>query len=458
MPADLPSDLPADLAADLDGSAGPGRARPTGGDGASRRAPGWLWALTLATFAMSTDDYVVAGVLPGIAEGLRVGEPAAGQLVTVFSLVFAVASPVLAVVTARWPRGRLLTGALVVFVAANLVVPLVTGYWQLMALRVVAALAAAAVVPGALALAAGLAPPDRQGRYLSLVMTGLTGAFVVGVPLGAWVAAATAWQGAFVLGGLLGLAALIALRRTLPGTRADTAPASGPAPQANAAETRPGAAGAGSEAGPGHEEEAEAAEPGLRERLSPLTRAPVLVGLAGAAVLVLGNMLLLTYLAPFLHGLAGAGPGALGLVFVLAGLAGIAGGRLGGRATDRWGPGRALAAGGALFAASMAGLAVCWALRPVALAAALPLLAVWSLAAWWVPPPTAARLLALAGPAGPQALALNSSAVYLGVSGGGALGGALLARYGGAALPVAGAVAALAGLALFACAGRLARR
>ncbi|MEW2359278.1 MFS transporter [Spirillospora sp. NPDC029432] len=385
-----------------------------------RRTPAWLLALTLTTFTFSTDDYVVAGVLPGIAADLRVTESAAGQLVTVFSLTFALASPVLAVLTATWPRRRLLTGALLVFIAANLAVPLAGGYTALVALRAAAALAAAAVVPAALAIAAALAPEGRQGRYLGMVMTGLTGAFVAGVPLGTWIAAATSWHGAFVLGGALGIASLIALRATLP-------------------DPPPGEAAT------------------LRERLAPLSRPAVLTGLLAATAAVLGNMLFLTYLAPFLRGLSGTGATALGAVFVLSGLAGIAGGRLGGAATDRWGPGTAMSAGTLAFAAAMTGLYALWLARPAALALALPLLLVWSLAAWWIPPPTAARLLALAGPAGPQALALNSSAVYIGVAGGGALGGHLLSAHGGGALPLAAAAAALAGLALFGLAGRLAR-
>ncbi|WP_067821361.1 MFS transporter [Actinomadura kijaniata] len=385
-----------------------------------RLPPAWLLALALATFAFSTDDYIVAGILPGLAADLGVTQAAAGQLVTVFSVTFAVASPVAAVVTATWPRRRLFTWALLAFTVANLAVAAVSGYAALMALRVVAALAAAVVVPAALATAAALAPPERQGRFLALVMTGLTGSFVVGVPLGTWIAAAAGWRHAFVLCGVLGACAVTALWRTLP------------EPPPVAAST-------------------------LRERLAPLGSPAVLVGLVAAGTGVLGNMVVLTYLAPVLGGLSGTGGGGLGLVFVLSGLAGIAGGQLGGRLTDRWGPGRAMLGGGVLFIAAMLALLVSWALRPVPLAAVLPFLLGWSMAAWSVPPPTSARLLALAGPAGPQALALNSSAVYLGVAGGGGLGGALLSLHGPVALPAAAASAMSVGLVLFAAAGRLAR-
>ena len=54
---------------------------------------GWLVSLMLVTFAIGTDDFVIAGILPDIADDLAVSEAAAGQLVTVFSITYALAAP-----------------------------------------------------------------------------------------------------------------------------------------------------------------------------------------------------------------------------------------------------------------------------------------------------------------------------------------------------------------------------
>lgn len=122
----------------------------------------WLCALTLCAFALQTDDFVIAGVLPALARGLTVSQAAAGQLVTVFSVVCAVAAPVAAVSTARLPRRALLTAALTLFCLANFAVLLTSSYVALMVLRVLAALAAAVALPTALAATARLAPPERR--------------------------------------------------------------------------------------------------------------------------------------------------------------------------------------------------------------------------------------------------------------------------------------------------------
>ncbi|MFD2354702.1 MFS transporter [Nonomuraea ferruginea] len=353
----------------------------------STRAPAWLAALTFTMFTFATDDYVIAGVLPALSRDLGVSEAVGGQLVTGFSLAFALTAPVASVVTASWPRRGLMTGALLLFVAANGAAALVTSYPVLMGLRVLAAVAAAAVVPAAYAITASQAPAGRQGRYLALVMGGLTGSLMLGVPIGTWVGGAFGWRATFVLAALLGLVSLVAVRRTLPRVAPDPA------------------------------------EGSLRDRLAPLARPQVVAGLLGIVAIVLGSMMVMTYLAPFLRELAGAGPVEVGWVFVLAGAAGFAGGQLGGRAGDRWG-GRPGAHRGDLRVRRRHGRVH----GRVGGCGRSPCSRSCRCSrsgrgvSWWIPPPAQVRLLALAGPAGPQALALNSSAVYVGVSGGGRAG------------------------------------
>lgn len=177
--------------------------------------------------------------------------------------------------------------------------------------------------------------------------------------------------------------------------------------------------------------------------------------LLAAVMAVLGNLMVQTYLAPFLAGAAGVTPSGLGGLLVLTGVAGIAGGRLSGSLVDRFSPSRAFGTASAAFIAAMGGLALAWSMRPAHLVLVVPLLLVWSAAAWAVPPPVQARVLALAGEeTGPQALALSSSAVYVGASLGAGLGGWLLGTLGAGSLPLAAAACALGAVGLFLLAGR----
>ena len=59
-----------------------------------------IW-LTLGAFAICTEGFMIAGLLPALARDLNVGLPAAGHLVTAFSLAYAIGAPVMAMLTAR---------------------------------------------------------------------------------------------------------------------------------------------------------------------------------------------------------------------------------------------------------------------------------------------------------------------------------------------------------------------
>jgi MFS family permease len=52
-----------------------------------------LLVLALGSFAIGTDRFVVAGVLPEIMRSFHVGIGAAGQVTTIFALTFAVLAP-----------------------------------------------------------------------------------------------------------------------------------------------------------------------------------------------------------------------------------------------------------------------------------------------------------------------------------------------------------------------------
>src|SRR3954467_14032447 len=77
-----------------------------------------VW-LTLGAFAIGTEGFMIAGLLPALARDLEVGLPAAGHLVTAFSLAYALGAPVMAVLTAGLERRRLLALAMGGFMLAN---------------------------------------------------------------------------------------------------------------------------------------------------------------------------------------------------------------------------------------------------------------------------------------------------------------------------------------------------
>ncbi|GGX61961.1 MFS transporter [Streptomyces hiroshimensis] len=346
-----------------------------------------LLPLALATFAVGTDGYVIAGLLPSIASDLQVSVAAAGQLVTVFALVFAVAAPVLGAATSALDRRTALLLALAVFVVGNAATALGTTYEAVMAARVVTAAGAGIITSAASGTAAAIAPPERRGRALAFVLGGLTLATALGLPLGTLVGHGD-WHLTLWAVAALGLVAAAGIAVGLPKV---TLPATT-----------------------------------LRDRFRPLREGLVLGLLAVSVLFFLGTYVLYTYVVPALDRATGGSGPLVTLVLLAWGIGTLSGNLLAGRLVDRHAPGRILAA---CLGAAVPVLAV----TPLAtrsLATALVWAVAWGVCVGIPVVPQQHRLIAHAPAAAPVLLGLNSSSIYVGVALGGAAGGLAQERFG----------------------------
>ncbi|MGY2051628.1 MFS transporter [Methylobacterium sp. JK268] len=363
--------------------------------------------LSLGMVALGLDAYVVAGLLPGIAARFGVSVAEAGRAVAVFTLFYALSAPVLATMLAGRPARLVLGVALAVFTAANAGSALAPGFGWLLASRALAGTGAGLYAPLAAAAAAGLVAQERRGRALGAILGGMSVGTVVGVPAGLAVARHLGWQGALWMVTGVGGIALAGVLAFLP--------AASPA-----------------------------APPSLRERLALLRDARVVRIVAQTFLLGTASLGLYTYAAALLEeaGLAREA----GSFLALWGAGGILGSVAIGRVIDRVGRTSALFGGiGGLLLAVFGLLPA--ALGHPGLAAALFVL--WGLLGWASQAPQQHRLLAAHPGHGAAAVALNSSANYLGSAAGALLGGLLLD--GGAAprhLPLAAAAAVALALGL----------
>ncbi|MCK7637492.1 MFS transporter [Corynebacterium pygosceleis] len=378
--------------------------------GERQRFPWWMLGFCIALFSLFTDDYIIAGILPDVAEGLDVSEAAAGQLVTVFSVTMAVGVAVFGVVFARVPRTLLLPVALVIFTVANALAVVTDSYWGLVVLRMMSALSAAACLPVFFAAAAELAPQRRQGRYLGLLSVSVTGAVAVGVPLGVWIGGTVGWHATFGFIAVCGAVSTLLVVLTFPGVE--------PAPAIS-----------------------------VREQLKVLAHPSISVALIGGAVAVMGALALVTYLAPFLEATVGSATDR-GTVFMLFGVAATAGVFGGGWCVDAIGPDRTIMWGMGGYAVLMAVFTTLTQIGPVPLPVILALTPLWGALAYWCASAVQVRLHQIAGPLTAQALALNSSLSAVGVAGGAAVGGLLIKLDAAALLSAFAGLGCLTGLCL----------
>ncbi|MET0134849.1 MAG: MFS transporter [Kibdelosporangium sp.] len=364
---------------------------------------GVLVLLAAGTFIVGTDAFVLNGLIPVIANDLRVAESAVGQLSTIFAITYAVSSPLIAAATGAWDRKVLLGGGLLLFTVGMAGQAVGTSYALMAGSRVLAAIGAAAFQANAYVVAGALASDDRRGRALATVAAGMSVSMVLGVPIGVFVAQDLGWRPLMWI--IAGVSVLVAL--AVPMLRPVRVPAVG-----------------------------------LPARLAVLVRPSIAKVLVVTTFGSLATFSVFVYL-PLVVAPSATGA-ALSWVLVANGAGQVVGNSLAGRWTDRFGTDRVRlwSLGGSAVALAVVAAAV------YSLPATLVVVLVVGVFGGMLMVPQQHRLFALAPDAPTVALGLNGSMAYLGGGLGSAFGGLVLDNAGVRWLPAAGALVAVLALTL----------
>src|SRR5260370_23550218 len=153
-----------------------------------------LLVLAIGMFALGTDSYVVAGVLPEISGAFDVSVGEAVEMTTRYSVSFALLSPPIGAIAASVPRKILLLAGAAIFVLANVATAAAPTFGIALLSRAFAGLGAAMFSPTATGSAAMLVTAERRGFALSVVVAGLTLSTALGSPTGAIIRAVGHWR------------------------------------------------------------------------------------------------------------------------------------------------------------------------------------------------------------------------------------------------------------------------
>ena len=315
---------------------------------------------------------------------------------TAYALSTALLAPLLLVLTGRLHRKQALAFALTLFAAGNLVCSLAPNLTLLLAGRVLMG-AGAMFTPIVAGLAVAGTPPAQRGKALSFVFLGISLSYVIGLPMGTWLASVHSWRLPIQVVAVASVLVLVVLMLRVPSTLQS-----------------PGATfrGAG-------------ALVRQREVALPL----ILTLLYFTAIFTLFG-----YIGPVLQALGPMTVGQVSFMLLAVGLSGVVGTLLGGWANDRFGAVPTLKV--QLFVFLLAQLAV--PLTKGNYGLVLAAMWVWGTAGFGMMPAQQARL-AVASPANaPLLLSLNTSMLYFGTALGAIVGGAASASLGFAQVAWAG--------------------
>ncbi|MFH9062375.1 MFS transporter [Streptomyces coeruleorubidus] len=176
--------------------------------------PRAVYILALGIFAMVTSEFVVAGLMPQMAEGLHVTVPQIGYLITAFAVAMAAGGPFLTMTVAKLAPRRALMTLFAVFLVGNVVAATAPGYAVMTAARVITGVASQAFFGVAVSLCVQLTRPEVRGRAIAVVMNGLMLGTLLGLPLSTLVGERFGWRAAFWA---ISALALVAAAVTLAG-------------------------------------------------------------------------------------------------------------------------------------------------------------------------------------------------------------------------------------------------
>jgi len=389
----------------------------------SRGAAKWaLLSLAIGSFGIGMTEFVMMGLLPQIAQDLLPGlwrtshEDAiaqSGVLISLYALGVVIGAPTIAGLVARFPRHRVMIGlalALTVFNALTVVLP---SFGLVGASRLLAGLPHGAYFGIGALVAADVLGPGKRAKGVAFILTGLTIANVVGVPLGTFLGQQWGWRSAFLVVTVVFAIATVCIARFVP--------------------KHPGDAGRT-----------------LRSELGVFRVGQVWLTLGIGAIGFGGFFAVYSYVAPLVTEVAGSPEWAVPIVLVIVGLGMTVGNLLGGYLADRDLRLTLLLGMGALAL-------VLWLLA--LLSFQIVLLAIFAFAVGLVSsvlsPAIQTRLMDVAGDNQSIAAAMNHSALNIGNSLGAFLGGVVIAVGWGFTAPAwIGAALAVVGLAITAVALR----
>lgn len=332
-----------------------------------------IYLLTAISFVVGMVELIIGGILDLVASDLGVSVGRAGLLIMFFALVFAISGPVLLLLTGKADRKRVALYALFVFFIGNMIAIFSTTYSILLLSRIISASSGALLVVLCLTLASHISQPEYQGRAIGLVVMGISGSVVLGLPIGVSLGHAFGWRSPFILVAILTVVAVAGVLLFF-----------GKVP------TQPPMS--------------------LGKQLKTLKNKKILFGQLTTFFFIGGHFILYGYLTPFVKTTMGFDGTWITIVYFVYGAAAVAGGGLGGLAADNFGIRRTLLTvivllGICLFVIPYVSFWFFWIV-----------LIIWGVLSWAITPPIQSHLIQLSPETSDIQQSLNNAALHLGIA------------------------------------------
>ncbi|MFP7171191.1 MFS transporter [Terribacillus sp. 7520-G] len=341
-----------------------------------------VFILAISVISVGLVELIVGGILPTIAADLHVSIGQAGQLITVFALVYALSGPILYTLTSNIERKKLLLLTLGVFVLGNVITYVSPSFLFVMIARVMTAMSTALIIVLSLTIAAKIVQPQHRAKAIGLIYMGISSSLVLGVPIGIIISDAFGWRMLFLFIGLMALLSMILIAFTLDRIEVEQVQS-------------------------------------LKSQLKALRNKKMLTAHLTMLFLLAGHYTIYAYFTPFLESELNLNTQWISICYFIFGIAAVAGGAFGGSLADKFGSKVSIILVVASFAIILFVLPFSTASFPLFLV----VMVIWAALSWSLAPPLQNYIVETDAKTAGIHQSFNNSALQIGISLGSLVGG-----------------------------------
>lgn len=162
-----------------------------------------IMLLFLVFFLIGCDTFIISPLVPLISSDLNINVANGGYLVTVYSLLYVLASPLLGPISDRIGRKKMIAVGMFIFAISSIATGLSSNFAIMLIARGLTGVGAAFAAPNVWSYIGDCFDYKERGRVTAIIGSALSLGMILGVPLGSFLAQLTNWKQSFYVLGII---------------------------------------------------------------------------------------------------------------------------------------------------------------------------------------------------------------------------------------------------------------